>query len=83
MEDGKRPGEEGDREMGALRRAGRGLCRENKQWFGDWGLGTEKGELLMGDIVGMGAEPTYQPFALSGLGGWPTSTQATGATSMY
>lgn len=33
--------------------------------------------------IGGGAEPTYHPCAFTGLGGWPTSTQATGATSMY
>lgn len=37
----------------------------------------------MEDIDGAGTEPTYHPFALTGLGGWPTSTQATRVISMY
>lgn len=37
----------------------------------------------MEDIDGAGAEHTYHPFALAGLGGWPTNTQATRVTSMY
>lgn len=33
--------------------------------------------------MGLGTESTDHPCALTGLGGWPTSTQATEATSMY
>lgn len=33
--------------------------------------------------MGVGAEPAHHPCDLTGLGGWPTSTQAIEATSMY